>query len=493
MSVLGLSVGGWAQTHKVEKPEAVVRAVGVYEWTGELAKPVASRLIPVSLYIHGELEDAAVYQPQPIPFALLPGNAYELQQAGIRKGLVEIASAGKLDASTSGFDNVWIGYGTFRPEPTAKESKAKLRVSKDISPITTGKENPADAPVKKSGADGANKVDPDRPTLRRRGAAGKGDTDKQASGAGGAADPTPAGTPADDPDRPVLKKRGAGTGTAGVDRGVTVDTQSLNSDPDRPNLHRGKPTGGTTPGKSLGKSSETAMAALVELPKELHQMVAVSDAATRAEHDFVRPWADEAEHKAVLGTMEKAALERLAGYGAANRGMAGTGALPAGAGALPTGAKTVNSGATRSTAAATTPAALRRAAALAAAKRKAAAAPVGGGLLEEELKSFTLSYGGAPTYVYTAHTAGTSDALRYVTVVGQQDTFGAVQTAFASVTDAAHLDRTPWMRLVGVVDAEASNRASLLFEMREGRGRQFALYQVLGARSEAMFTTGTTQ
>ena len=37
-----------AQTHKVTKPETVVRAVGVYEWTGDLKKPTASRLIPVT-------------------------------------------------------------------------------------------------------------------------------------------------------------------------------------------------------------------------------------------------------------------------------------------------------------------------------------------------------------------------------------------------------------------------------------------------------------
>jgi hypothetical protein len=42
-----------AQTHKVASAKAVVRAVGVYEWTGDMAKPVASRLIPVSLFIDG--------------------------------------------------------------------------------------------------------------------------------------------------------------------------------------------------------------------------------------------------------------------------------------------------------------------------------------------------------------------------------------------------------------------------------------------------------
>ena len=45
--ILGLVFGGvvvagatgWGQTHKVAAPENVVRAVGVYEWTGDLTKP----------------------------------------------------------------------------------------------------------------------------------------------------------------------------------------------------------------------------------------------------------------------------------------------------------------------------------------------------------------------------------------------------------------------------------------------------------------------
>jgi hypothetical protein len=66
-----------AQTHKVAAPENVVRAVGVYEWTGDMAKPAASRLIPVSLFIDGKLEDADVYLARPVPFALDTGNVYE--------------------------------------------------------------------------------------------------------------------------------------------------------------------------------------------------------------------------------------------------------------------------------------------------------------------------------------------------------------------------------------------------------------------------------
>ena len=477
-TVFGVGVGGFAQTHKVEKPEAVVRAVGVYEWTGELTKPQASRLIPVSLYINGEMQDAAVYEPRPIPFALLPGNAYELQQAGVVKGLVELNSAGKLNTADSAYDDGWFGYGTFRPEAEIKA--AQLKASRRVSAITTGKD---DAEYGKGGSkdEDGNKVDPDRPTLRRRSPSGKSDkkTDPTPT------DTTTAGTPADDPDRPVLKKRGGkDVATDGADASAKneIATGALNNDPDRPLLHRGKPAGG-------GQTADgEAMTKLSGLPAELHQMVAVSDAKNRAEHDFVRPWDDEAEHKAVLVLMEGLAAGKLAAApsktGTAPAGTSGTG--NAGSAAKPVVKAPVP----------TTPAARRRAVlAAAAAKRKAAAAAklAEPGLLDEDLRGYLLSYGGAPTFVYTAHTAGVGAALRYVTVVAQKDVFGNLQTAFSSVTDAAHLDQTPWMRLVGVVDAEASNRASLLFEMREQGSRQFALYRVLGSRSEAVFTTGTTQ
>ena len=80
-----------------------------------------------------------------------------------------------------------------------------------------------------------------------------------------------------------------------------------------------------------------------------------------------------------------------------------------------------------------------------------------------------------------------------MTVVAQVGAGGELQQAMTSVTDAAHLDRTPWVRLVDAVDAEASNRASLLFELRGKEARQFALFRVLGGRSDQVFATGTTQ
>src|SRR3981189_3571035 len=107
------------QMHKVAKPQQVVRAVGVYEWTGDFAKPTASRLIPVSLYIEGKFEDAGIYIARPIPFALPPGNLHILQAADSDKGTLDRAYAKHLQAveptGDLAFDDGWFGYGSVKP------------------------------------------------------------------------------------------------------------------------------------------------------------------------------------------------------------------------------------------------------------------------------------------------------------------------------------------------------------------------------------------
>jgi hypothetical protein len=268
--------------------------------------------------------------------------------------------------------------------------------------------------------------------------------------------------PANDPDRPTLKRRSpeeARKQRAKDDDVASVSAVgSLNDDPNRPNLHRGKPASAMT---------EADLPKLSGLPQDLHQMVAVSDAKDRNPHEFARPWEDAAEKAAVLVKMQAMARAQLAAYGSGK-------AAPA----------------TASSSAATTakkaPVSRTHRAAT-----SAASAPVA--LLEEELKGYTLSYGGAATYVYSAHTAGTGADLRYVTVVAQADALGELKPAMQSVTDAAHLDRAPWLRFVDVVDVEASNRASMLFELRGQSARQFALYRVIADRPEQIFLTGTTQ
>ena len=467
-----------AQTHKVAAPQTVVRAVGVYEWTGDMAKPTASRLIPVSLFIDGKLQDAAVYLASPVPMSLLTGNVYQLQNSGITIGDLDLAFARHLVApenAATTYDDGWFGYGKF--VPPAPEKKSTLKPSATLAKINGIDDEYSDDPhfSSRSATPGSGEAatpvggappasagtpadDPDRPTLHRSStasdsSAGPGST---SSGSGS--------TPADDPDRPTLRRRSpaeAKDAKSQSEQGsVSPVANSLNDDPNRPLLHRGKP---------VSSMNEADIPKLLGLPddQDLHQMVAVSDAADHPPHDFSRPWDDEAEHQAVLAKMEAAARTQLATYEAAN----GTVPQPA----VP--AATAHPGSRTARRPATKPAAPSPPEALA----------------DETLKGYTLSYGGAATFVYQAHTDGLGSALRFVTLVAQVNMNNEPEIALKNVTDAAHLDRTPRMKLVDVVDAEASNRASLLFELRAQSSRQFALYRVIGARADQTFLTGSTQ
>jgi hypothetical protein len=553
----------FAQTHKVAKPEQVVRAVGVYEWTGDFAKPTASRLIPVSLYIEGKFQDAGIYIARPVPFALLSGNVYLLQTSGIDKGSLDLAYAKHLQAveptGDMAYDDGWFGYGSVKPLAAPRKTSAALKPSKTLPVITatpdpnrphlvakpsgdatattasdpnkpsstqtqtttpatskpdtttaSGTASPAtsddsDRPTMKrrspdTSSPGTSSTassdsnssttstpadDPDRPTMKRRSpdatSSGNDPTTTTASttrnapaddpdrptmkrssppsGNGSTTTDTasttqPGNTPNDDPDRPTLKRHSAEDARRAGISANDIGVGSLNDDPNRPSLHHGKPTSSMT---------EEDLPKLTGIPPNLHQMVAVSDAVNRDTHPFTLDWDDEAQHQAVLQKMQTMARAQLAIY------------------------------ATTPTTAGPAPAAKKTAPTPTRARRTTTPAPPPVPLLEEQLNAYTLSYGGDPTYVYSANTGGTGAALRYVTIVAQADSLGEIKPAIQNVTDAAHLYRTPKMQFVDVVDAEASNRASLLFELRSQNARQFALYRVIAAHPEQIFITGTTQ
>jgi hypothetical protein len=110
-------------------------------------------------------------------------------------------------------------------------------------------------------------------------------------------------------------------------------------------------------------------------------------------------------------------------------------------------------------------------------------------LLDEQFRVFELAYGSGATMVLSAHTSGTGAQEKSVTLVAQPDLYGNVAVLIKNVTDAAHLDDTPRMRLVDAVDALADNRGDLLFELRGSTQRQFALYRVLRGDATRIFVS----
>jgi len=498
-SGFGIAGAACGQMHKVANPEDVVRAVGVYEWTGDRTKPTASRLVPVTLFIDGELQDAGVYLARPVPLAIDSGTVYEIDKAGVSEGTLDLKYASHLQSpdAAANYDDGWFGYGTFAPPPPPKKFAA-LKASTNLPKVESSRADiESDRPTfvrrhdpsssdsstgssdpkanSSTTASPAPPDDPDRPHLTRK--PDPSSTSSQPGGSGPATPSTPSdtstdktpdsgstgSTPAGDPDRPTLKKRSpeeAKKARKEAEESSAVGlATSLNDDPNRPTLHHGKGQQALT---------EADMPKLKGLPVGLHQAVAVSDAKNRPVHDFTRPWADDAERATVLAKMQALARAQIAAY-------------------LVTAVASAPPSPTKQAATRMPNSKLRHSTN----KESVALPPLP--LEDEQLNGYTLSYGGAPTYVYTAHTSGDGAALRYVTIVAQTDTFGELKPAIQSVTDAAHLDRAPWMRLVDVVDVDASNRASLLFEMRGQSARQFALYRVIAARAEQTFLSGTTQ
>jgi hypothetical protein len=253
-----------------------------------------------------------------------------------------------------------------------------------------------------------------------------------------------------DPDRPTLKKKKKEEAKPAADVGY-VESMSTTTDPNRPRLMRGKPA----------DQGGTVLPTVMGLPPDMHQAVAVSDAKSRPEHLWTYSWAspdDEAKMKADMEDLARKAL-----------GIASPPppAVPA-AKSRPT-----------TTSRATAPH-----------KTKMVLPTPPAPLLDEQFRVFELSYGAGATMVLSAHTDGTGAQQKFVTLVGQPDLYGHVVVLMKNVTDAAHLDETPRLRLVDAVDALADNRGELMFELRGATQRQFALYRVLRGQVDKLFTSG---
>jgi len=439
-----------AQTHKVEAPENVTRAISVYEWTGDLTKPTASRLIPVSLFINGKFEDAGIYLAHPVPFVLQTGNVYSIERAGENIGTLNLDYARNITTRHSVDDDpltAWYGYGRFLT-PAEEAKVTSLHTSKPLAVVAS-----IDEPA-----------DDSKPQFIRRQPSTSTTTTTTKPGT-----PTTASTPApdDDPDRPTLRHRDPDDPNTKPNKKerpagyVTPPNTSLNDDPNRPALRRGVPTGTLTTAQLTG------------MPPNLHQSVAVSDAANHDPHIFTREWATTSERAQTLNELEALAQPRLAKYIATNK-------------LTPTTATKPTTGPTFATShqsPATPPARSRT-------RQPAAPPPPPLALANEELSGYTLTYGGLPTFIYTVESPVADGGPVYLTLVAQRLPSGELQVALASVTDATHLNRTPWLRPIDVVDPDWSHRASLLFELRAQTSRQFALYRLTTPEAEQTFITG---
>lgn len=516
------------QIHHVSAPEHVTRAVGVYEWTGDLAKPTAARFVPVSLFINGRFEDAGLYLARPVPFALQPGDIYSLEHAGEPGGQIDLDLAHRVVTGKALADDnplgAWYGFGKFTPVTTPAPPKLKPSAHLAKLESSAGPDTPA-------GSSPADKQPGDSPDA-------------------GTAPPKPVTTADEEVDRPTLRRRDPAQDAArrkeanakSKTASVTTAGPALGDDPDRPTL-------------SHNTSDTSSTPELTGLPADLQQAVAVSDAGHTDSHAFNRPFESPAERAETLGALDTLARARLAAYLTTNQLVASSAPQPAaGTPLIPAGlASAAGSAAEGAPAAAAkdndapTPPKLQRGvpgqyrgspasplpsrvpssapsgtpkASMKPANRPPSpssrathrptsplrtslARPAALTLGQEEIAGFTLSYGGLPTFVYTAAASVTAarsspaaeakPTAAYVTLIAQRLPSGELQIALSAVTDNAHLDRGPRLRLIDAVDPDDSHRASLLMELRGATSRQFALYRLASAHAEQIFTSASLE
>jgi len=465
---------------KTDDKKPVLRSVAVLEWTGSPGKPSASRLVPVAVYDGQQLNDGTIYLTRPEPFALAGGVEYELQAAGKPTGLFDVFAAGEVNGT-------WEGFGAVKPLPAPEAKKAENAFNSsslnnggfgddDDKPVLKRKHpkeaDSEDATGAKPAGSGSSSTsssssaDPDRPTLHRK------TSDEASSGSSGQS------TASVDPDRPTLHRSRHADDSAGNGAGTAAP------DPDRPRLKRGKPA----------DIADAEAPKLTGFPPTMQQAVAVSDAYDHAEHPWKYSWANPDDEKKMKEALEAIARTELGLDKPAS----------------PPPAKTAKTAARTKT------------------PLVPPAPPEPTPLADEQFHVFELAYGSAATMVLTASTppppapADTEDSnepppptikrgkpttsqtaatqaktlpapkpapQKFVTLVAQPDLYGGVAVLFKSVTDSAHLDDTPRMRLIDAVDAMADNRGELLFELRGRTQRQFALFRVLRGSAEQLFAT----
>ena len=570
------------QMHHVDAPERVTRAIGVYEWTGELNKPSAARFVPVSLFIDGHFEDAGLYLARPVPFALEPGDVYSLEHAGEPQGLLDLDFAHRVVTGNALADDnpegAWYAYGKFTPEAPPRQPNLRPAAHPSKIQSSAGPNTPAGAKLPAADADsgephlgrrnpGTSTSPSSAPSSAPSSVPPSGSSAPQSSTSasnGSGSSSTTTDSSADDTDRPTLRRRDPSqdaarqrvSGKASKLASVTAAGPALGDDPDRPILGH----------NSAGNSS---IPELTGLPPDLHQAVAVSDAAHRDAHLFARAWDTPAERADTQTAMAALAKARLAEYLTVNQLVASSAPLPSQAvvavaeqpaatappvaaaaadqdtgpaappklqrgipgsyqkktpaTAPPSASGTAPASPSTATAnSSTAPANSSRVASAAAAKpaaghastsahplhrtaKSASPHPAPLTLGQEEISGFSLSYGGLPTFVYTAAASvqpakpstatvvAGKDLIAYVTVVAQRLPTGELQVALSAATDSAHLDRGPRLRLVDAVDPDDSHRASLLFELRGAASRQFALYRLASVHAEQTFTTASLE
>ncbi|MGA8764641.1 MAG: hypothetical protein WB562_17360 [Candidatus Sulfotelmatobacter sp.] len=432
-------------------------------------------LVPIAILVNGKFYDASAYKADPVPMALDSGTVYEAERSGDSQGLFTVDGA--LHSKDPGSQNPWVGSGSYLPHgseapthgrkaenvPVGMETnEGPPRLTKGDKPkpaATSGESSPSTAPA----ADGKS----DKP-------AGTTPPSPSSTTAGGAPASQPAqqSTPAS-PAKPAGQASGQTSGqTADQTAGASADQTAKQKPPSkepagqspadsyRPTLRRGKPTQplpdddetfpkAGAPKTAAGKNTPPAASGgTVEL------IPAISDAGGPDPRSYKFEWrkGEESDRRQQMLAL---ARDEFRTY--------------------------INKQAKAST-----PAKLPAAKA-AGLGRKPSGQSAQPELENVQFRTFDVWANNEPVMVLTAETSvpapsgsATDVAERNhytITLVARTDIYSNLHKLYLGITDKYHLDLTPRLELIDVVDADGDGRGEFLFHETTDAGSGYVVYR----------------
>jgi hypothetical protein len=473
-------------------------------------------LVPITILIDGKFWDASAYKADPVPMALDPGTVYEGERAGSSLGLFTVNSA--LHSRTVTSQIPWIATGKWVPagsEPAKKELKAETapvgidkgdeppRLTRDPTKVGTpaGAPGSTTAPASGSPQSGSapSSSSPSSST-QSSGQSGSGDEPprltKGASPPSTTPPPGSSGPATTGESKPDSKSGDSKSGDAKTsdskagdskpadikadDRGNVPASDSGASEANRPRLRRGKPveplpeddvpgysrpgataSSGTPSGTPTADAAKAAQAKADAAPVDL--VPAISDATGPQPRSYAYEWLkdEEGERRVQMVALAK---QKVRAYVEA---LAKATITPAAATGQARHAKT-------------------------AAKTKD---PI---LDNVKMTSFDVWTTNQPVMVFSALAhmppaagaaqADSDSATQYsVLMVVYPDTYNNLHPIYVGVTDKYHLDLTPQLELVDVVDADGDGRGEFLFREITDGGNGWVIYRATADKLWKMF------
>ena len=480
---------------EIKKPKKVKgpRAVGLVELGGS----GKATLIPVAILVDGKFYDASAYKADPVPMALESGTVYEAEQSGDSQGLFTVNGA--LHSKSPASPQPWIGSGTYLPQGAEAPKAARKAENVPVGLNDSGEEPPrltrpsraGSAPDAGSGSTASGSGAGDK-------ASAKAPASSQPSGGAstGSASGQSAPPAADKPTNSGTKEPVpvAQTGPGQVSPGQAPRSQtsptpgsaaptsgSKSSSPEtstgqaedgyyRPTLRRGRPTAPAPPDKpdavmakggNVNSTTAATSATSASAAVPVRTVAAISDGGGPEPQSYKFFWktGEEEERRGQILALAGNEVRAYAGALVKNQIVAHPVTPKAGAGGRRAPAKQ--------------------------------AEPV---FENVQFHGFDVWTTNQPVLILSAEatipgSTGVAAAAEpfSVMLVVRTDIYGNLRKLYSGVTDKYHLDVTPRLELIDVVDADGDGRGELLFRETADGGSGYMIYRATPDKLWKMF------